>query len=135
MTAAGVRLVRMTSESHGDPLGNLESLMEIITRAHAVIYAEHRRLVDLDLADETTRELLDESVRIVFERAPEAAREARSVAHEQAMQQLLDPASGPGDPPALERATGRAEDLLQSLLRRQEEIARELRARSEHAED
>jgi len=85
VTAAGGRLVGVASGGERDPLGRVESLMEIITRAHAVIYTEHGRLVDGGLTTETTRRLLRESVRIVFEHAPEAARAARTLAQERAL--------------------------------------------------
>ena len=113
-----------------DPLGRVDSLMEIITRAHAVIYTRHRRLVELGLADEKTRRLLDESVRIVLEDAPEVARRPRSLAFEQATQQLLDPAASP-DATEAEQAIVHAEERLSALLRRQQKIADELTPRGE----
>ncbi len=123
-TAWSARLVGMGT-GEADPLGRVDSLMEIITRAHAVIYTRHRRLIELGLADEKTRRLLDESVRIVLEDAPEAARKPRLLALEQAARQLLDPAAS-AERTDVEQAIVDAEARLRAALRRQQQIADEL---------
>lgn len=123
-TAWRARLVGMGT-GEADPLGRVDSLMEITTCAHAVIYTRHRRLVGLGLADEKTRRLLDESVRIVLENAPEAARKPRLLALEQAARQRLDPAAS-ADRTDVEQAIVDAEARLRAVLRRQQQIADEL---------
>ena len=78
-----------------DPLASVDSLLEIITLAHAAIYTVHRRLIDLDADDEESRPLLQESVEIVFSKAPEVGRRARELTAEWGACQLLDPSAAP----------------------------------------
>jgi len=116
-----------------DPLAIVESLVEVITLAHAAIYTEHRRLTDLDADDDETRRLLDESARIVLSDAPKAGQRARELASEWGARQLLDPASAAAALTATKEEALRAERALRRSLRRQEEIAAQLRARLEEA--
>lgn len=116
-----------------DPLATVDSLLEIITLAHAAIYTEHRRLIDLDADDDESRRLLDESAEIALLQAPSAGRRARELASEWGARQLLDPSSAASALAATEKETARAERALRRLLRRQEEIAAKLRARLEEA--
>jgi hypothetical protein len=127
------RLVCVGSASDFGPLETVESLLEVITLAHAAIYAEHRRLVDLGADDDESRRLLAESVRIVFSEAPDASRRARGLASEWGGRQLLDPSSAASALMATEEEAARAEPALRQLLRRQEEIAARLRSRLDEA--
>ena len=103
--------------------------MDIVSSAHMLIYTRHRDLIARGLADDTTRALLDESVRIAVERAPAVFLSAREVALDHAAQRLLDPASDAVS--GIERAIMQAEQALDDLLRRQRQIADELTARGE----
>lgn len=116
-----------------DPLTTVESLVEVITLAHAAIYTEHRRFIGLDADDADTRRLLDESAKIVFSQAPKASQRARELASEWGARQLLDPASAAAALAATKEEAIRAERALRDLLHRQEEIAARLRARREDA--
>jgi hypothetical protein len=122
-----------SSASDPDPLASVESLLEIITLAHAAIYTGHRHLVDLGVDDDDSRRLLEESAGIVFDEAPTAGQRARELASEWGARQLLDPTSAPAALAAAESEAARAEAALRQLLRRQEEIAASLRARLEEA--
>lgn len=102
-------------------------MIEIIGIAHAAIFTQHRRVIDLGRDDERSRALLDESVRIVFHEAPSATRKARSLAERWGEQQLLDPGAAKGTGAVLAAEIEQAEDRLAALLERQEEIAAELR--------
>ena len=124
----------MSSASEPDPLATVESLLEVITLAHAAIYTGHRRLVDHGIDDEESRRLLQESVEIVFDEAPTTAQRVRELAAEWGTRQLLDPPSAPGSLAAMEREAAHAETALRQLLQRQEEIAARLRERSEETE-
>lgn len=117
----------MTPKGGTDPLNRIEAMVEIIYAAHASIFAQHRRVLDLDRDEARTRELLRESAHIVFQRAPAAAREARTIAQDHAIGEILNP-KGTGDSAALDRAVRTAEATLSDLLRRQEAIADELAA-------
>lgn len=123
----------MDPASELDPLATVESLLEIITLAHAAIYTTHRRLIDLGADDEESRRLLDESVEIVFSQAPEVGRRARELAAEWGARQLLDPSSAPSVLAAAENEAARTESALRQLLRRQEEVATRLRSRLDEA--
>ena len=111
-----------------DPLAHVDSLLEIITRAHLLIFSAHRRLVELGLSHDETAELLSESTEIALERAPEAVRAARAAAQDQALRLLLDPQS-PADEAGLAELIGAAESTLTGLLQRQQQIVKDLRAR------
>lgn len=123
----------MDSAPESDPLASVESLLEIITLAHAAIYTVHRRLSDLDADVEESRQLLQESVEIVFSKAPEVGRGARELAAEWGARQLLDPSAAPSVLAAAEKEAAHAERALRRLLRRQEEIATRLRSRLDEA--
>lgn len=123
----------MDPASEFDPLATVESLLEIITLAHAAIYTAHRRLIDLGADDEESRQLLEESVEIVFSKAPEVGRRARELASEWGARQLLDPSAAPSVLAAAENEAAHAERALRRLLRRQEEVATRLRSRSDEA--
>jgi len=60
-----------------DPLAGLDARIDIVNEAHFSIYTEHRALVDRELANETTRALLDESRRIALDDAPAIVRRVR----------------------------------------------------------
>lgn len=113
-----------------DPLRRIEAIVEIIGLAHAAIFTQRRLLIDLARDDERSRALLDESVRIVFTEAPNAAREARSLAEHWAEQQLLDPHRAEITWSRLSAEIGDAQRRLMGLLARQEAIAAELRERA-----
>lgn len=115
------------TELPADPLNRIESMIEIIGIAHAAIFTQHRRVIDLGRDDERSRALLDESVRIVFDEAPSATRKARSLAERWGGQQLLDPDAVQGTETVLAAEIEKAEDRLAALLERQEQIADELR--------
>jgi hypothetical protein len=66
--------------SEFDPLATVESLLEVITLAHATIYTQRRRLINLGADDDESRRLLEESAEIVFSQAPRASRRARELA-------------------------------------------------------
>lgn len=112
-----------------DPLGRIDAQMDIVSTAHAIIYTPHRDLVARGLEDDVTGELLEESVRIALQQAPEIVRSAREVALDQAVHRLLDPASGAEARVA--QAITRAEDAFADVLRRQQEIADELGGRGD----
>lgn len=101
-------------------------MLEIIGIAHAAIFTQHRRLIELGRHSERSRLLLDESVRIVFTEAPFAARWARSLAERWGEQQLLDPVSADETRTQLNEELEYAERRLRELLARQEGIAAEL---------
>ncbi len=123
----------MDPASEFDPLASVESLLEIITLAHAAIYTAHRRLIDLDADDEESRRLLEESVEIVFSKAPKVGRRARELSAEWGASQLLDPSTAPSVLAAAEKEAAHAERELRRLLRRQEEVATRLRSRLDEA--
>ena len=101
-------------------------MVEITGIAHAAIFTQHRRLVELSRETERSRELLDESVQIVFADAANATRKARSLAERWGEQQLLDPDAARDTAAHLAREVNEAEGRLAALLARQEKIAVEL---------
>jgi hypothetical protein len=117
-------------EFPADPLSRIDSMVEIIGIAHAAIFTQHRRLIDLGLDDEGSRGLLDESIKIVFTDAPSATRRARALAERWGEQQLLDPGRAGPTRDQLATELEQSERRLEGLLARQEEIARELRERA-----
>lgn len=101
-------------------------MVEIIGIAHAAIFTQHRVLIDLGRDDETSRALLDESVRIVFTDAPNATNRVRALAERRGEQQLLDPRGAEATRALLAAAIEKAEHQLADLLARQEELAADL---------
>ncbi len=119
------------SEPPADPLSRIESMVEIINIARAVIYTQHRLLIDLGRDDAHGKGLLSEFVRVVFTDTPAATRGARALAERWGEQQLLDPPSAPATLALLDEAIKDAEARLGRLLARQEQIAAELRLLAE----
>jgi len=113
------------SDDEDDALARLDARMDIVAEAHFRIYALHRELVGRGLADQETRDLLDESRRIALDEAPAILRGAREAALERGARRLLDPSATAHDRVG-EREIAGAEDALDALLQRLERIAREL---------
>jgi len=115
----------MAAEPPQDPLGRVEAFLDVINRAHIVIFAQHRRVLDLGRDQARARDLLQASAGIVFREAPAAARRARIAAQNHAIGELLDPGA-PIDDAALNRAVREAEMALAEMLQRQQQFADEM---------
>jgi predicted metal-dependent hydrolase len=103
-----------------EPLERLDGYFAAARIAHEYISDMHRELVELDAADEQSRELLHESVAVTLERMPTLTRRLRALEREWAEQELLDP-------PAAERTIMRMDGDLAELM----PAIAELRARQD----
>lgn len=115
------------------PLRLLDGYFAAARIAHEYVFDLHRELVEVDAADDHTRELLHESAAVALERMPALTGRLRCLEREWAEQELLDP-------PAAERTVERLEDdvaelapVLATLRARQNQIIAELRDRISRA--
>jgi hypothetical protein len=91
------------------PLGQLDGYFAAARIAHEYVADLHRELVELDAADDHTRELLLESAAVTIEQMPALTRRLRGLEREWSEQELLDP-------PAAERTIKRLESELAQLV-------------------
>jgi hypothetical protein len=123
----------MSPEERPGPLGILDGYFAAARIAHEYVFDLHRELVELDIADENTRELLHESASVALERMPELTRPLRGLEREWAEQELLDP---PAAERTIERLDGEVAELvpaLAALRARQNQIVAELLDRTSRA--
>lgn len=109
-----------------DPLRRLDGYFAAARIAHEYVADLHRELVELDIADNRTRELLRESAAMTLERMPALTRPLRGLAHQWAEQDLLDP---PAAEHTIERLDSELAELtpkLAALRTRQDQIVAEL---------
>lgn len=116
------------SPNEDDPLGFAEALLGVVSRAHVAIFRLHQTLVELGVADDGSRALLDESVQIALRSAPATLRGARHALFDEAIEQLLQPSAAELSE-AAQVLISETERTLRVLVRRQEQIADELRKR------
>ncbi len=94
--------------------------------AHEYISDLHRELVELDAADEHTRELLHESVAVTLERMPTLTRRLRTLEREWAEHELLDPLTAERTIRRLEDDLAEVMPAIAELRARQNQIAAKL---------
>jgi hypothetical protein len=107
-------------------IATLEGLLAAMRVAHERIYDLHRELVAAGTPGRS-EERLQESARIALELAPQLAERARRLRAQWSEESLLDPEQAEGTAGLLAAEVHRIEPELRALLRRQAEIARELR--------
>jgi hypothetical protein len=109
-----------------DPLVRLDSYFAAARIAHEYAYDLHRELVELDAANDHTRELLNESAAITLERLPALTSSLQDLEHEWAEQELLDPQAAQRTAERLESSLAAVTPQLATLRARQDQIIAEL---------
>jgi hypothetical protein len=115
------------------PLRRLDGYFAAARIAHEYISDLHRELVELDAADEHTRELLHESVSVTLERMPTLTRRLRALERQWAEQELLDPSTAERTIRQLEDDLAAVMPAIAELRARQNQIAAELLDRASRA--
>ncbi|HYB22917.1 MAG TPA: hypothetical protein VED41_03910 [Solirubrobacteraceae bacterium] len=123
-TAVAARLAGMIDRP--GPLGQLDGYFAAARIAHEYVADLHRELVELDAADDHTRELLRESAALVFERMRELTNRLRGLESEWAEQELLDPPAAERTIECMEVEFAKQVPALTALRARQNQIAAEL---------
>jgi hypothetical protein len=108
------------------PLERLDGYFAAARIAHEYISDLHRELVELDAADEHTRELLHEPVAVTLERMPTVTRRLRALEREWAEQELLDPLTADRTIRRLEDDLADVMPAIAELRARQNQIAAKL---------
>jgi hypothetical protein len=108
------------------PLGRLDGYFAAARIAHEYVADLHRELVELDVTDNRTRELLRESAAVTFERMPALTRPLRGLEHQWAEQELLDPPAAEHTLKRLDSQLAQLTPRLAALRTRQDQIVAEL---------
>jgi hypothetical protein len=116
----------MSSFDRPGPLEIADRYLAAAMIAHEYVSDLHRELVELDAADENTRNRLRESAAVALERMPELIRRLRPLEREWAEQELLAPTAAEDTIERLESSLVELMPTIIGLRARQDEIAAEL---------
>lgn len=109
-----------------EPLALLDSYFAAARIAHEYASDLQRELVELDLADDHTRELVHESAAVALEQMPALTKRLGGLEREWAEQDLLDVSGAERTIERLEREVADLSPALVALRARQNQIVAEL---------
>lgn len=108
------------------PLALVDSHLAAARIAHEYVFDLHRELVELDAANDHTRELMRESAAVALERMPALTRRLRGLEREWSEQELLDPRAAERTVEHLNKDVAALLPALASLRTRQNQIVADL---------